>query len=229
MNKVAIIPARGGSKRIPNKNIYNLHGLPLIAYTIRQAIEFGDFDAIYVNSDSGDILKCAEKYGAIPYQRPPELGVDTSRVLDVAKSQIKDIGLKEHDELALLLPTCPLRTCEDIRNAYNTFSNHGKERQVVSMTEYEKAPEQAFVVDSGSLVRQFPSGYSSRSQDHSASYRYNTAIIFSTVKIFLEQSDIVGENSIPYIMPFERSIDIDYQYQMDMVECIMGNTKNISL
>ena len=155
--------------------------------------------------------------------------MDTSRVLDVAKSQIKDIGLKEHDELALLLPTCPLRTCEDIRNAYNTFSNHGKERQVVSMTEYEKAPEQAFVVDSGSLVRQFPSGYSSRSQDHSASYRYNTAIIFSTVKIFLEQSDIVGENSIPYIMPFERSIDIDYQYQMDMVECIMGNTKNISL
>ena len=226
MNKIAIIPARGGSKRILNKNIYNLNGVPLIAHTVRQAIEFGDFDGIYVNSDSDEILECAKEYGAIPYKRPSDLAIDTSRVLDVAKSQIKDMNLDKHDELALLLPTCPLRTHEDIRQAYNIFSDHNKKKQVVSMTEYEKPPEQAFVIENGLLVRQFPDGYSSRSQDHLASYRYNTAIIISTMEIFLEQRDIVGDVSIPYIMPFERSIDIDYQYQMDMVECMMKNEKN---
>jgi CMP-N-acetylneuraminic acid synthetase len=221
MNRIAIIPARGGSKRIVDKNIYNLCGLPLIAHTIQQAIEWGNFDKIYVNSDSDKILETARKYGAIPYKRPDELAIDTAKVLDVIKEQIVSIQLNDSDELVLLLPTCPLRNSDDINSAYNIFIENKKTKQVVSVAEYEKAPEQAFIIKNKVLTRQFPDGYSSRSQDHSASYRYNTAIIISSVEIFMLQKDIVGIDSIPYIMPFERSLDIDYQYQMSLVELIM--------
>jgi CMP-N-acetylneuraminic acid synthetase len=221
MNRIAIIPARGGSKRIIGKNLYNLCGLPLIAHTTQQAIEWGNFDKIYVNSDSNEILELAKKYGAIPYKRPEELAIDTAKVLDVIKEQIVSMQLDESDELVLLLPTCPLRNSDDIDSAYNIFIENKKQKQVVSVAEYEKAPEQSFIIRNGVLTRQFPDGYSSRSQDHFASYRYNTAIIISTVKIFMHQEDIVGIDSIPYIMPFERSIDIDYQYQMSLVELIM--------
>ena len=225
MNRIAIIPARGGSKRIVDKNVYNICGIPLIAHTIQQAIEWGNFDEIYVNSDSDTILETAKKYGATPYKRPAELAVDTAKVLDVIKEQIESLELNDSDELVVLLPTCPLRNIDDINSAYNIFVDNKKQKQVVSVAEYEKAPEQAFIVKNKVLTRQFPDGYSSRSQDHSASYRYNTAIIISSKKIFMLQNDIVGIDSIPYIMPFERSLDIDYQYQMNLVELIMKDNK----
>lgn len=222
MNRVAIIPARGGSKRVKGKNILKIHGTPLLAYTINQAHAWGKLDEIYVNSDDSDILECAKQYRAEPYSRPKELAVDTAKVIDVIKEQISSLTFSNDMELIIMLPTCPLRTVEDIEEAYRLFVDNGRAHPVVSMTEYEKAPEQAFFINKeGILELKFPEGYSSRSQDHGPSYRYNTAIIITTTGLFLEQSDIVGSSSIPYVMPYERSIDIDYIYHVQLIELIM--------
>lgn len=225
MRRVAIIPARGGSKRVKEKNILKINGTPLLAYTINQAQAWARFDEIYVNSDDPDILECAKQYRATPYQRPKELAVDTAKVIDVIKEQIGSMGFAEDVDIAILLPTCPLRTVEDIEGAYRLFEKNQRTHPVVSMTEYEKAPEQAFFInEKGVLERKFPKGYSSRSQDHGPSFRYNTAIIITTAGMFMKQSDIVGDKCLPYIMPYERSIDIDYDYHVQLIELIVKNS-----
>lgn len=222
MKRIAIIPARGGSKRIIGKNLYMINGLPLIAHTIVAASAWGKFDHIYINSDEDKILDCAEQYGAEKYIRPYQLAVDTAKVIDVIKEQINTLALQDDIEIAILLPTCPLRTLEDIENTYKLFIENGSANSVISVTEYEKAPEQAFYINKqGALQRKFPGNYSSRSQDHSEAYRYNTAIIYTSAGLFRKHTDIVGSSSIPYIMPYERSIDIDYDYHIRMVELIM--------
>lgn len=223
MHRIAIIPARGGSKRVKGKNILEINGVPLIAHTILQARDWGKFDSIFVNSDDASILECAEKYGATPYPRPASLATDTAKVIDVVKEQMRTMGLADDTAVCIMLPTCPLRTSEDIAQAYNLFESAQFKQPIVSMTEYEKAPEQAFFINAkGVLERKFPQNYSSRSQDHGSAYRYNTAIIFTSPKIFLEQADIVGEEAIPYIMPHERSIDIDYDYQVQLVKLLLA-------
>jgi CMP-N-acetylneuraminic acid synthetase len=228
MERIAIIPARGGSKRLTNKNIYEINGIPLIGYTIIAGLKWDKFNDIFVNSEDATILKCAQEYGAKPYRRPGELGGDSIKVLDVVKEQISTMQLPSETEIAVLLPTCPLRTEADIENAYSLFVKNNSLNSVVSMTEYEKAPEQAFFVnEKGLLQRKFPSNYSSRSQDHSAAYRYNTAIIYTTAGLFMKQDDIVGSASIPYVMPYERSIDIDYEYHIKIIELIMTATQRI--
>lgn len=225
--RIAIIPARGGSKRFPGKNLFEVQGIPLLAYTIIQAKQWRKFDKIYVNSDSSQIIDCAEEYDAIPFRRPTDLAVDTAKVIDVIKNQIQSTDLNGNVEIIILLPTCPLRTVEDIEAAYQLFISKGSTNQVISMTKYEKAPEQAFIInDEGRLERRFPHLYSSRSQDLGTAYRYNTAIIVTKVELFLAQTDIVAENSIPYIMPYERSIDIDHECQMSLVELIMKNSSD---
>lgn len=223
MKIVAIIPARGGSKRVKGKNVVDVCGDPLIARTIKQLKKWGKAGQIYVNSDSAEILSIAEDYGAEPYQRPDELAKDNAKVIDVVKAQILDVGFEDNVDVLIMLPTCPLRSVGDIEAAYDQFVVNNRAAQIVSVAEYEKAPEQALVIQDGVLVRQFPDGYSSRSQDHGMSYRYNTAIIVTNVKLFLDQDDIVGEGSIPYVMPYERSIDIDYPYQMDLVKLICSS------
>ena len=93
---------------------------------------------------------------------------------------------------------------------------------MVSVTKYEKSPEQALLInEQGRLYPKYPDQYTSRSQDHGHAYRYNTALIFNTAGAFAKQKDIVGLNSIPYVMPFERSIDIDYAYHIELVEILL--------
>ncbi len=227
MKRIAIIPARGGSKRLKNKNILKIEGIPLIGYTIIAAQKWGKFDEIFVNSEDKLINTCAQEYGAIPYLRPVKLAGDNDKVIDVIKDQILSMKLMPSTEIAILLPTCPLRTSEDIENSYKLFTKHNFHHSVVSMSEYEKAPEQEFYInEDGILKPKFQKKYSSRSQDHIKHYRYNTAIIYTTVSLFLDQEDIVGMNSIPYVMPYDRSIDIDYDHHIKMVELILSKRKN---
>lgn len=226
MNKkrfIAIIPARGGSKRLPNKNLLKIQDKPLLAYTIESALKWGKFDEVYVNSEDQDILSCGKEYGAVPYLRPKELSSDKSKVLEVVKEQIITMNLTDDSIVALLLPTCPLRSDKDLEAAYNIFVNNGCKSAVVSVTKYEKAPEQALLIDkNGKLIPKYPEDYSSRSQDHGSVYRYNTALIFNSSGSFLKSDDIVGSGSIPYIMSFDNSIDIDYEYHIKLVKALMS-------
>ncbi|MBW2118560.1 MAG: acylneuraminate cytidylyltransferase family protein [Deltaproteobacteria bacterium] len=219
---IAIIPAKGVSKRIKNKNLFDILGKPLLAYTIETCKRWGRFEEIYVNSEDPAIIQCAQDYGSQVYHRPVSLVVDSSKIIDVVKEQISTMGLGERSIVAILPPTCPLRTHEDLEEAYGLFLENDYRSPIVSVTRYEKPPEQALLVDHrGRLVPKYPERYTSNSQDFQDAYRYNTGIIFTTVGVLMKQNDIVGENAIPYIMPFKKSIDIDYPYHVELVKLIM--------
>ena len=226
---IAIIPARGGSKRLPRKNLMPILGKPLLAYTIETAQRWGRFHRILVNSEDQEILQVGRQSGAEPYLRPASLSDDRTKVLAVVQEQIRSMPLNlEKTVVGLLLPTCPLMSVEDLDRALALFIEGGGNRAVVSVTQYEKPTEQALVIDEqGRLFPKFPKEYSSKSQDHHPVYRYNTAFVFNTARGILEQKDIVGENSLAYVMPWERSIDIDYDYQVRVVESLLARDREM--
>jgi len=224
--RIAIIPARGGSKRVPGKNLVEIHGKPLLAYTIETALKWNRFDEVYVNSENQAILMCGSKFGARTYKRPYELSIDKAKVLDVVKEQISTMRLNHDVVVGLLLPTCPLCSNTDLEAAYTLFTENEGKAAVVSVTEYEKAPEQALIINKdGLLSPKYPEQYSSKSQDHDYAYRYNTALIFNLAGSFLKQTDIIAKDSIPYIMPYDKSIDVDYDYQVKLIEILISHNK----
>lgn len=126
---LAIIPARGGSKRIPNKNIKFFNGKPLIYYSIKQAKESGIFDRIIVDTESPEIAKIAKKYGAeVPFLRPAELAGDKSKVADAVEYLVKKLRREQNympDFICLLQTTSPLREARDIKACYDVIHNSG--------------------------------------------------------------------------------------------------------
>ncbi|NEP42096.1 MAG: acylneuraminate cytidylyltransferase family protein, partial [Okeania sp. SIO2H7] len=123
---LCIIPARGGSKRLPRKNIAVLAGKPLLAYAIEAAIESNVFEQVCVSSEDEEILEIASVYGAdLPLRRPQELSTDRSQVKQVCTYLLEELTAKGriYNEFAVLLATSPLRTAEDIKAAYELFKN----------------------------------------------------------------------------------------------------------
>jgi CMP-N,N'-diacetyllegionaminic acid synthase len=121
---IAFIPARGGSKRLPRKNIRLLGGHPLIAYSIAAAHDSGVFDAVYVSTEDAEIAAIARDYGAQVIERPPYLALDTSTDYEWLNHAIDAIGKPPNLQWALLRPTSPFRTAETIRRAWRTFKAH---------------------------------------------------------------------------------------------------------
>jgi len=223
-----VIPARGGSKRVDNKNLTVINGKPLIAYAIETALQSDIFSKVIVNSDSSEILKVSEKYGAVPYERSQDLGNDTTFIIDVIKELIQKFQLTDEVCLGIMLPTCPLRITNDILDAYRIFTQHERKVAVVSVTNFETPIQLAqFVNNEGRLEPVFPADYgkSTRSTDHRAVYKFNEAIIFNSVGSLKEQSNLIGRSPIPYVMPPERSIIIDCPYQMEMIKLILSGKK----
>jgi CMP-N,N'-diacetyllegionaminic acid synthase len=224
MSCYAVVPARAGSNRILSKNIKELNGYPLIYYTIKTAIEADIFDEVYVNSDSETILDISRMYGASPYRRPEELGSGSVFVIDVVKDMLS--SFTNDDYVAVLLPTCPLRSSSDLRDAYRLFEDNGYSIPVASVTDFDTPIQLAqFINDSGRLEPFFKEDYrkSTRSVGHSSFYRFNEAVVIDSVAGFYEHSNLIGDNPIPYYMPPERSLMIDYMYQFDLVEAILKN------
>src|SRR5688500_6663767 len=123
---VALIPARHGSKRVPGKNIRLLNGHPLLAYTIRAAIDSGVFDAVIVSTDSQETAEMARRYGAeVPFLRPAEFAGDTSPDIEWLEHLLKTLGAagRSWDAFSLLRPTSPFRTAATIRRAWNLFTS----------------------------------------------------------------------------------------------------------
>ena len=203
MNRLAIIPARGGSKRFPQKNITKLLGKPLIFHTIDAAL--GLFEKIIVTSDSPNILQVVEnEYGDYSTthesqlefsQRPDELATDTSKVIDTVVYYVEKNP--EFDQVWLLLPTCPLRTRNDILNAQKMLTEDLD--GVISITEYEFPPSLGLLKGArGHLVAYDHSDPwrkgNSRSQDHPTVFRPNGALYGSWMDKFkVNQNFYKGE------------------------------------
>lgn len=208
---VALIPARGGSKGIKNKNIIDLCGKPLISYTIQAALESKYIDKVIVSTDSQEIADVAIKYGAeVPFLRPGELASDTSKTIDAVMHAVGELEKRkeEYDILILLQATQPLRTADDINSAIELFIKN-KGQSLVSVSPVEDNPILIRTIDNlGRMNSILPMKSTCRRQDMPLYYRVNGCIYINLISE-LDLNTSFNDNKIPYIMPKERSVDID--------------------
>lgn len=221
---LAVIPARGGSKGVPEKNIKKLGEKPLIAYTIEAAISSKVFEKVIVSTDSDRIAEISTQYGAeIPFIRPSEISGDLVASDDVILHAIdycKRNG-EQYDEICKLQPTSPFRTEKHIREAYQLFIK--KEADfLVSVCECEHSPLWAGTIGPDLRLDDFISDEAKRAcrQDLQVYYRLNGAIYMGKSKKFCENKNFLGKNSIAYIMNQADSIDIDSLLDFKIAETI---------
>lgn len=224
LSSIAIIPARGGSKGIPKKNIVKLGQLPLIAYTIKAAQESQIFDHIVVSSDSEEILTVAEEYGALPLLRSPELALDESSCNGYINHVLKSFSSCEL--IAILQPTSPLRSAIHIKQACDLFIRM-KPQMVVSTYDPSAHPLKSYLMQTDGFL--YPVEIESmkrmeRRQDLPRIYAPNGAIYIFEKTSFLETGALPKDRIIPYEMPAKDSIDIDNYFDLKIAEFLLMET-----
>ncbi len=224
MSNFAFIPARSGSKGLKNKNIKEINGKPLLAYTILAAKESGKYDVIHVSTDSEEYAEIARKWGAdVPFLRPDELASDTSSTGDAIKYSLEEYKKRgmNFDTITTLQPTSPLRTGEDIMGAFDLFEKKNA-NAVISVCEVEHPPMWSNVLtEDGNMIHFLETDKEDRRQDLAQYYRLNGAIYLSKMDYYLKASSLYNEKCFAYIMPKERSVDIDDAFDFFMAESIM--------
>lgn len=221
---IGIIPARGGSKGIPGKNLKPLGGKPLIAHTISAALSSKYIDKVIMTTDSEEIAKVALSYGAeVPFLRPAELALDTSKSIE-ALVHARD-WLVEHDEpydiAVWLQPTSPLRRGIEIDGAIEQYCKFGGELGVVSVSEVIENPVLTRRMDEyGILHSLLPTTSTVRRQDMPRFYRVDGAInVNDFTALNLDTS--LNDNPLGYLMPRERSVDIDTLEDFERAEKLL--------
>ena len=219
---LAIIPARGGSKTIPRKNIKLLNGKPLIYYTIKESIKSKYLGRIIVSTEDKEISEISKKYGAEVIERPEELAKDETPTIDVIFHVLQVQAENFEPGLVVLLqPTSPLRNAQDIDNAIELFLKNDCE-SVVSVCEVEHSLYWSFEIENRYLKPIFGGKYlNMRRQDLPKVYTPNGAIYVSTPEILRKYKSFYCSKTIPYIMPPERSVDIDNEIDFMLAELLM--------
>jgi len=210
-NCIAIIPARGGSKRIPRKNIKDFFGKPLIAYTIQVALESELFDKVIVSTDDEEIAQIAIHYGAeVPVMRPKSLSDDmtgTQAVIDFTIDFL-DKHYKRYDYICTLYATAPLLKVNYLKEAYNKIKNSSA-KYCFSATSMPFPIQRSFKINKLGRCKMFtPEYYSTRSQDLEESY-HDAGQFYWENRNILSEKVIFGEDSIPIILPRYLVQDID--------------------
>ncbi len=223
MNKtfLAIIPARGGSKRLPRKNLLDLCGKPLIAWSIEAALKSKYISKVIVSSDDEEILNIAKEYKADFIKRPDELASDTATTFDALKHTLKNVG--KYDYVVLLQPTSPLRTEKHIDEAIELLKEKNADA-IISVCEMEHSPLWSNTLDENLDMSNFSRDevLNKRSQDLPKYYRLNGAIyICKTDKLLQNESFFLKENIYAYKMDKKDSVDIDEEIDFKFAEILM--------
>lgn len=227
---IAIIPARGGSQGLPNKNIKYLAGKPLIAYTIEAARGSKYINKIIVSTDSEEIGLVAENYGAeVPFLRPGHLAGSDSKAIDTyfyTLERLKNEYRLNISEFIVLQPTSPLRTSEDIDSAIKLFRDSNAD-SVISFCESSHPPLWAKKITNERISDYFsePAGNKNR-QELDLAFIPNGAIFIFNYLFLKQNGSYYSDKTIPYIMPVERSVDIDSLMDFEYAEYLI--IKNIN-
>jgi N-acylneuraminate cytidylyltransferase len=220
MKKIAIIPARGGSKRIPKKNIRDFLGKPIIAYSIEAAIKSDVFDEVMVSTDSEEIADIAKKYGAkIPFLRGEKNSNDYAGLVEVAKEVIdnyKEKGTK-FDYVCIILPTAPFITEEKITKA-NEILEEKDVDSVFTVTEYSFPIQRSLKIENGYLKMRWPENMNVRSQDLEKTYHDAGQFYFFDVEEFYNQNKVYMEKSYPIVLDNIEVQDIDTETDWKLAE-----------
>ena len=211
---LAVITARGGSKGIPKKNLSTILGKPLIAYTIEAALQARTLTRTIVSTDDKTIAQVSEQYGAeVPFLRPKHLSTDTATGIAVLQHAVTYLTANEDyftDIIVCLQPTSPLRSAEDIDQAVNLCLKSGAD-SVVSLCRAKHHPFWMKKIVDGrvySLLNEDEHIYTRR-QALPPVYQLNGALYVTKTHVLIEENRVLGKYTAPYIMPPERSIDID--------------------
>lgn len=225
---LAIIPARGGSKSIPKKNIIPVGGKPLIAWSIEAARKSKYIDKVIVSSDSEEILRVASKYGAEPIKRPAKLATDTALPEPVIFHVLDHLKMEKYipDIIVYLQPTSPLRSSEDIDNAFDVFLKN-KGTALNSVYEVEKNYLKTFLKNKhGFLVGAVNDKYPFTNRQKLPSlYMPNGAIYIIYTSVFKKTKMLFADKTIPFLMHGEKNIDLDTMEDLKKLRKIINRIK----
>lgn len=217
---IAIITARGGSKRIPKKNIKEFCGKPIIAYSIEAALQSGVFDEVMVSTDSDEIAEIALHYGAkVPFMRSVENSNDYATTADVLL-EVLELYNKQgilFDMMCCIYPTAPFVTAEKLQNAVAILRESAAD-SLMPVVQYSFPPQRAVVVRDGKLMYQHPEYALARSQDLEPIYHDCGQFYLCKVDAFKQCRSLIAPNAVPYIMPEEQVQDIDTLSDWNMAE-----------
>ena len=220
MSKVCIITARGGSKRIPGKNIKDFLGKPIIAYSIEAAIGSGVFDEVMVSTDSEEIAEIAEKYGAVvPFRRSSENANDFAVTRDVCKEVIESyraIG-KDFDIFACVYPTAPFLTSKKLKEAVETLERSDA-YSLVPVVQFSFPPQRGVVIKDGLMEFLHPEYAQTRSQDLETVYHDCGQFYVERTEAFLREFTLVTSRTVPFVLPEEEVQDIDNYSDWEIAE-----------
>lgn len=223
---LALIPARGGSKSIPHKNLILLAGKPLIAWSIDPALKSAGVDRVIVSTEDAEIAEIAARFGAeIPFMRPASLARDDTPGIDPVLHAVNWLSENENykpDYILLLQPTSPLRVVEDIDSALQLAQN-SRADAVVSVCKVSQHPYWMKTIDAHGFIEDFiklDAAVHSR-QNLPAVYALNGAIYLVKRDVLLKEGTLFPEKTAAYIMPQERSIDIDEPLDIKLAEKLL--------
>ena len=225
---LALITARGGSKGIPKKNIRLFLGKPLIYWTIKEALKSGYADKVVVDTDSAEIAKIARRYGAeVPFLRPKKLATDKANSIDVLFNSVKWFRGRGQvfGIIVLLQPTSPLRQRGDIDGTIKLLAKNGA-RAVVSVTDAFCSPLLMNVLPKNYSMKNFLSKrvINSRRQKLPKYFQLNGAVFTGYTDYIKKNNGFFGNKTFAYMMPRERSVDIDDIYDFKFAESLHDKT-----
>ena len=230
MNVLGLITARGGSKGIPRKNIANLAGRPLLAYTCEAGRDSEAISRVVISTDDDEIAQVAWENGVeVPFMRPSALAEDSTPSIDVvlhALEWLKDVENWTPDILVLLQPTSPLRTAKHIDEALDVMLR-AEADTVVSVVEvpHRFSPYNVMKLEDGRLNHFWKEAVTFnryRRQELPPLFgRNGPAVLAVNVEVLLERKSFYGDIIVPYIMPVPESIDIDDQFDMEIAEFLL--------
>ncbi|MFV2081307.1 MAG: cytidylyltransferase domain-containing protein [bacterium] len=223
---LAVIPAREGSKRIPQKNLKKLHGKPMIAYTIEAALKSNIFSTVVVSTDSSEIKDVAEEYGAeVPFIRSPELADDMTPVSLATVDALEKVDPegKQYGFIAQLMANCPLRTSDDIRDSFRSFLEKGADAQI-SVTRYGWLnPWWAMrLEDDERLTPLFAEKQKERSQDLGDLFCPIGAVWWAKSESLIRERTFHVNGRTGWVIPWYRAVDIDEEDDWALAEVLMA-------
>lgn len=220
MRKIAIITARGGSKRIPRKNIREFCGKPILAYSIEAAVESKLFDTVMVSTDDGEIAQIARSYGAeVPFYRSESTAGDYATTNDVLLEVLEEYEKRgEHYELGCCIyPTAPFVTADKLRDAMERLENSGADT-LIPVVAFSYPPQRAMIVKEGRLVFEYPQYLDSRSQDLEPHYHDVGQFYLFYTQAFKQNRKLMTGDILPYVVSELEVQDIDNLTDWEIAE-----------
>jgi CMP-N-acetylneuraminic acid synthetase len=220
---MCIIPARGGSKRFPRKNLALLGGKPLLVWSIDAARASAIFDQVYVSSDDAEILTVAKQHGAIPHQRADHLAGDQTSVAEVCATISTELT-EEYDPnntIVALLPTSPFRSAATIRAAY-TYFNDRNGAALLSVSTVDHPPEWAMTVRDGILQPRDAESYNAPRNQLPKTVRGDGVIMMARLEYLETHRSFLGQQTLAFASPPSETVDIDEPEDLRWAEYLMS-------